>query len=191
MDLLSEVDLSYQSVGLRVSGAAWYDHVYNQTNANDSPATANPLSVPNNKFTRDTRNLHGRKAELLDAFVFGRADFGEMSISGRLGKHTVLYGESLFFGANGVAGAQTAIDIVKALSVPSTPFKELLMPIPQVSGVLQLRPNLSVGAYYQFAWKRNRIPASGSYFSTLDVLDDGRRTQSWRAHGNDDDSAPG
>ncbi len=173
IDLLSEFDLSYRSVGLRVSGAAWYDHVYNQSNANDSPATANALSVPHNEFTKATRDLHGRMAELLDAFVFGRADLGEMSVSGRLGKHTVLYGESLFFGANGIAGAQTAIDIVKASSVPSTPFKELLMPIPQISGVLQIRPNLSVGAYYQFAWKRNRIPASGSYFSTLDVLDKG------------------
>jgi Protein of unknown function (DUF1302) len=173
LDLLSEFDLSYRNVGLRLSGAAWYDQVYNKSNDNDSPATANPLSVPFNEFTRATRDLHGRRAELLDAFVFGRTDLGDMTLTGRLGKHTLLYGESLFFGANGIAGAQTAVDIIKAQSVPSTPFKELLMPIAQVSGQLQIRPNLSVGAYYQFDWKRNRIPASGSYFSTLDVLDDG------------------
>ena len=173
VDLLSEIDLTYKTVGIRLSGAAWYDRVYNRANGNDSPGTANPLSVPHNEFTRATRDLHGRKAEVLDAFVFGRTELGEMSLSGRLGKHTVVYGESLFFGANGVAGAQTAVDIVKALSVPSSPFKELLMPISQVSGLLQIQPNLSLGAYYQFEWRRNRIPASGSYFSNADFVDAG------------------
>lgn len=173
VDLLSEFDLTYRNVGLRLSGAAWYDRVYNQRTDHDSPATWNPLSVPVGEFTRATRDLHGRKAEMLDAFVFGRADVGGVSMSGRLGKHTVLYGESLFFGANGVAGAQTAIDIVKALSVPATPFKELLMPIPQVSGQVQVLENLTVGAYYQFRWKRNRIAASGSYFSVADFVDAG------------------
>ena len=38
IDLLSDLDLVYQDAfGLRVSGAAWYDTVYNRHNENDSP----------------------------------------------------------------------------------------------------------------------------------------------------------
>ena len=68
-DLLSELDIKYGDVGARLSGAAWYDTVYNEKNDNNSPATANPVSVDYNEFTDKTRDLHGRDAEILDAFV--------------------------------------------------------------------------------------------------------------------------
>lgn len=170
IDLFSEFDISFRNVGLRASAAAWYDSVYNRSNDNDSPLTANQVSVPHNQFTDATRTLHGRKAELLDFFVFGKAELGDMMASGRIGKHTLLYGESLFFGGNGIAAAQAPIDIVKALSVPNTQFKELMMPVEQISGQLQINPRLSVGGYYQFEWKEDRLPGAGSYFSGADVL---------------------
>ena len=179
VDLLSEFDLRYQSVGLRVSGAAWYDEVYNRHNDNPGPnppnATPSPsqLSVPDNEFPASTRRLHGRMAEVLDAFVFGKTDLGDMPLTGRLGKHTVLYGESLFFGMNGVAAAQTPIDVVKLLSVPNWTFKEVMMPVEQASGQLQIKRNLTLGAYYQFDWKRDRLPGVGSYFSEIDAFDAG------------------
>lgn len=172
-DLLSEADVTYRGFGARVSGAAWYDTVYNQTNDNDSPFTANPSSVPYNRFTAATEKLHGRKAEMLDAFVFGRADLGDTKATFRLGQHTVLWGESLFFGSNGIAGGQAPVDVIKALSVPGTQFKELIRPVPQVSGQLQLSPTVSVGAYYQFRWEKTRLPGAGSYFSNSDYLGDG------------------
>ncbi|MNF65316.1 hypothetical protein D3C84_470740 [compost metagenome] len=117
--------------------------------------------------------MHGRKAELLDAFVFGRSEIADMPITMRAGKHTVLYGESLFFGNNGIAAAQSPVDIIKLLSVPNTQFKELIRPVQQFSGQIQLRPNLAIGAYYQVRWERNRLPGVGSYFSTADILDAG------------------
>ena len=174
VDWLSELDVTYRNFGARVSGAAWYDSVYNRGNDHDSPGTVNSFSVPYNEFTTDTKDLHGRKAELLDAFVFGNFDVGESAnLSLRFGRHTVIYGESLFFGANGIANGQGSVDYVKLLSVPNTQFKELLRPAPQLSGQLQVGPNLSFGAYYQFRWERNRIPAAGSYFSTVDFVGEG------------------
>ena len=179
LDLLSEFDARYKSVGLRVSGAAWYDAVYNRGNSNpganppDATPHPNQLSVPANEFTEATKRLHGRKAELLDAFVFGKTEVGDMPLTGRLGKHTVLYGESLFFGMNGIAGAQTPIDVVKLLSVPNWTFKEVMMPVAQVSGQLQIQRNVTLSAYYQFDWKRNRLPGAGSYFSQIDAFDAG------------------
>ncbi|MES3001834.1 MAG: DUF1302 family protein [Pseudomonadota bacterium] len=171
IDLLSEFDLVYKKdFGLRISGAGWYDTVYNKTNANDSAATNNSLSVPFNEFTDATRKLHGAKAEVLDAFIFGATDVGAARVSGRLGRHTVLWGESLFFGSNAIAGTQSPVDAIKALSVPGSTTKEILMPVGQVSGQVQLPSALTLMGYYQYEWKPTRLPAAGSYFSVGDLL---------------------
>ena len=73
LDLLSEFDISYKDFGARVSAEAWYDTVYNHSNANNSPRTANAVSVPYNQFTSATRVIDGRNIQLLDAFEIGRA----------------------------------------------------------------------------------------------------------------------
>lgn len=173
LDLLSELDLTYGNFGARVSGAAWYDSVYNRANSNNSPGTFNPISVRNNQFTEATRDLHGRKAEILDAFVFGKVDIGDMSANLKAGRHTLLYGESLFFGGNGIAGTQSPLDYIKLLSVPGSQVKEIIRPVNQLSTQVQINPELSVGAYVQLDWERNRLPGAGSYFSFVDFLDTG------------------
>lgn len=171
LDVLSELDVSYQSVGVRVSAAGWYDTVYQRnSNANDSAGTANPVSVNSNQFPDATRLLHGGNAEVLDAFVFGKFKLGEMGGTVRAGKHTLLYGESLMLGANGIAAAQAPIDVVKAATVPNAQFKEFMMPVNQISGQLQITPNVTVGAYYMLDWTGDRLPGAGSYFSAMDAL---------------------
>lgn len=173
LDLLSELDLSYKDVGLRISGAGWYDSVYNRSNDHDLPSSANQISVATNAFPAGTEKMMGRKAELLDANVYARFDVAGLPSNVRLGRHTQLYGESLFFGGNGIAAGQAPVDIIKLLMVPGTKFQELLMPVNQVSGQMQLSSNLSVGAYYQFEWRENRIPAAGSYLSEADHVGEG------------------
>lgn len=174
VDVFSEFDVNYRGMGVRVSGAAWYDRVYNRKNDHDNPATSNNLSVAYNEFTDETRRLHGRDVELRDAFVYSDFDLGDdMWGVVRLGQHSLLYGESLFFGNNGIAGGMMPINAIQALSVPNSQFKELVLPVKQVSGEMQVTPALSVGAYYQFEWERTRIPAAGSYFSPADLLDGG------------------
>lgn len=175
-DLLSELDVKYRDVGARVSGAAWYDTVYNTDN--DNPGFAggafpNQASVAQDAFTRKTRDLHGRKAEVLDAFVFGRFNVGDSRVLLRAGQHGLVWGESLFLGANAIAGAMAPVDATKLISVPGTQFKEAIRPVPQVSGQIQLTPDVTVGAYYQFRYQPNRLPAVGSYFSQNDLLVDG------------------
>lgn len=171
-DLLSELDLSYGNFGFRASGAAWLDQLYRRGTDNTSPATSN--TRPHDAFDPATAALHGKKAELLDAFVFGQTDLGEgRLLSVRLGRHALIYGESLFFGNNGIAGTQGPIDVIKALQVPSSQAKEVFMPVNQLSAQLQLNAGLTLGGYYQFEWKRNRTPAVGSFLSVTDFLDTG------------------
>ena len=173
LDLLSEFDALYKGFGVRLSGAAWYDQVYRQENDNNSPFTANALSASHDEFTDKTQELHGRKAELLDAFAFGKVDIGKTTETLRVGQYALQWGESLFFGNNGIAGGMAPIDVVKLLSVPNSQFKEIIRPVPQVSGQLQIGPRLALGGYYQFRWEKTRLPAVGSYFSTSDTVDEG------------------
>lgn len=174
LDFFSEIDVSYKRrLGARVSGAAWYDTVYNSSNDHDSPGRANQTSKSFDEFTSDTRDLHGRKAELLDAFVYANGKLADLSTTVRLGKHTLLYGETLFFGANGIANAQSPVDFVKLLSVPNSQFKEIILPVNQISGQIQLKDNLALGAYYQLEFRESRVPAAGSYFSSVDLFDEG------------------
>ena len=168
VDLLSEFDAVYQrNFGLRISTAAWYDRAYSGTT--DATDTFNG-QTPTNAFPDKTRRMAGHKAEVLDAFVFGGWDLGEgRKVTARLGRHALQYGESLFFGDNGIARAQGPIDIFKLLGSPNAQFKEILRPVPQLSAQLQISPSVSVGGYYQFRWEEDRLPPSGSYFSTANI----------------------
>jgi hypothetical protein len=172
-DLLSEADLKYRDFGVRLSGAGWFDTVYNVSNDNDSPATANAVSVPFDRFTHATRDLHGRKAELLDGFGFFDGRVAGVPVTIRAGRHTLLWGESLLIADNGISYAQAPIDVIKALSVPNSQAKELFLPVTQVSALVQPTDALSLGAFYQFEWRRTRLPGAGSYFSSADLLDAG------------------
>lgn len=167
LDLLSELDATYKSFGLRVSAAAWYDSVYNRSNHN---TTTSSNSVPRNEFPVETREIMGREAELLDAFVFARIPVGERTATVRLGRHTLIWGESLFFGVNGIAGGMAPLDLVKLSSVPGSTFKENARPTGKLSASVPLSDNVSVGAYVPYRWEKSRLMPVGAYLSTSDTL---------------------
>lgn len=169
VDLLSEFDAVYRKdFGLRISGAAWYDQAYSgKTDATD----ALNGQTPYNAFPESTRRLAGRKAELLDAFVFGGWQFdGGRKLTARLGQHALVYGETLFFGDNGIARAQGPIDVWKLQSSPNAQFKEIIRPVPQLSGQIQLNQDVTLGAYYQFHFEADRLAPAGSYFGTANAI---------------------
>lgn len=170
LDLLSELDASYGNVGGRLSAAAWYDAYYNRGNQNTS-FTAN--HVPGNEFPGETRDIMGRKAELLDAFVFGKFQLGDRPATVRLGRHTLLWGESLFFGSNGIAGGMAPLDLPKLLSVPNSQFKEIARPTGKLSGQVQLSSDLVFGAYVAYEWEKTRLMPAGAYLSASDSLGPG------------------
>jgi hypothetical protein len=172
-DVFSELDADYGTLGVRLSGAFWYDPVYLHSTANNSPATFNPFTVPNDQFPKPVRTLEGLGGELLDGFVHDTFDLDGTQVGVRLGRHTLIWGESLFFGQNGIAAGQAPIDFIKADTVPETPARELFLPVNQISGSIQIRPGLSVELYDQLEWRQNRLPGVSSYFSTTDVLDAG------------------
>ena len=173
LDALSELELTDGDFGLRLSAAAWYDSVYDQRNDNDSARTFNPFSVPHNEFTRAVRVLHGGDVQLMDAFVHGSFDVADIPVSFRIGRYTLLWGESVFFGANGIAGGQAPTDDIKEFEQPSAYSRNIFLPVWQASAVVQPTENIAVSLYYQFQWRKDQFPGSGSYFSYFDYLDQG------------------
>lgn len=178
-DLLSEFDFRYKNAyGFRLSGAAWYDDVYSHKNDNEGAlggALVNTVSVPFDEFS-DRTQQQKQTGEFKDVFVYGNFTPGETNVNVKVGKFTQLYGETLFFGYNGIAGAQTGLDLDRGLAVPNSQFKEVAMPVKQVSTQVQINPNVSVGAYYQFEWRENRLPPVGSFFNFADFTDKGGET---------------
>ena len=172
-DILSEVDLTYGDVGIRASGAGWGDSAYLGTSANTSPQTFNAYSVNYNQWTEGARDLALGHAELLDAFAFGKFNIGSSTLSVRGGQFAQQWGESLFFGSNGIAGGMAPMDVLKLLAVPSSQFKEIIRPVPQVSMQYQITPDVAIGAYYQLGWQATRLPPVGTFYSTVDILGQG------------------
>ena len=171
VDILTEFDLTLKDAansGLRVSAAGWYDNVYDRDHRSIPAATYNQTSVNNDEFTAQATDQAGRDVELLDAFVHSSFDVAGHNLSWRLGRHTLLWGESLFLATNGIATGQAPNDAYKALSVPSTLAKEVFMPVNQLSMALELTDHLSFESYYQLEYRETRVPAPGTYWSVFD-----------------------
>ena len=180
-DLLTELDVSAPGWGLRVSGTAWRDSAYLGRNDNNGTTLVGgpPFAVPtvnngfgqaSNQFNDATRKQHGQGTELLDAFVSFSGEVGGLKSNIKIGKHTLQWGESLFFGQNGIANAQGPVDIARIQSVPGWQFKEVLLPVEQVSGSVRLAEGVQLGAYYQLKWRKSKLPGVGSYFSNQDYI---------------------
>jgi len=175
-DILPVLDLKYGDYGAHVSGEFYLDTPYLGRTQNSSETTYNPATADSRHFTSATRNVNGQNAELLDAYVYGTQYFGQggqQSLTVKVGRQTLQWGQSLYFGSNGIAAGQAPIDVIKALNLPNAQLQQILAPVGQV--VVTYSPNAAISfqAYYQFEWKPDLLEGVGSYFSTTDILDKG------------------
>jgi hypothetical protein len=173
IDLLTKFDVSYNDFGFDVSADSFYDTVYNQETQNTNPYGYNPASTPPNKFTTATQVQAGRDIQLRNLFIYGAETVNNVPISVRVGRLVNLWGESLLFAGNGISYGQAPIDIERALSVPNTQAKDLFLPVGQALVTVQPTDSISISAYYQFEWEKYNFPPAGSYFSPVDLEDEG------------------
>ena len=173
LDATTTLDATRGNLGFEIGADGWYDTAYHRATANRSPATFNPVTVANDAFPADTRRLMGGQVELGPAYTRDRFDVGGIPITVRIGRQTLLWGESLFFAQDGIAGAQAPVDLVKQASQPLVEARELYLPVTQADIRVKLPWGLSLEAYDQIEWRRDRVPAVASYFSTSDILDTG------------------
>ena len=173
LDIVSELTGERGQFGFDISGQGWYDAAYNTESANHSPVTFNPLTSGNRGFPGDVRDLMGKQAELLNAYVRDTQSIAGVPVTVSIGRQTLLWGESLLFTGNGIAAAQAPIDAIKSLGAPLAEARELYLPVTQIVARAALGGGFSLQAYDQLEWRRDRLPGVGSYFSTVDFLDAG------------------
>jgi hypothetical protein len=178
IDWLSEFDVIYKKrYGLRVSGTGWYDAAYSgASRSNPNAPLTNIPSYIGKKYSSTTRRLYeGPSGELLDAFVFGGVDIGDVPVQAKLGRHTVYWGESLLLGGHmhSVAYSQNPLDLQKGFATPGTEAKELFRPLNQLSLQAQVSDTLSLSAQYLLEWESARYPEGGTYLGPVDFVFNG------------------
>jgi hypothetical protein len=94
---------------------------------------------------------------------------GDRPLSVFLGRHTVIWGESLFFSGNSIAGAMAPIDnTVRDASRYQSNAR--FLPVGQASFSWQVSGSLALLGYDQFEWRRNRVDPEDAYAGIGDVL---------------------
>ena len=166
LDVFSEFDVVYKDrTGLRVTAAAWYDPTYGKK-INDPTGTIANWYAGGEYSPYTRRYITGPSGEFLDAFAFTTADFGTMTASAKLGRHSVYWGNSLFpqsyHGA--IAYDQSPVDNQKAAVSPGIQTKEVLLPLNQLTGTLTMTPELSLSGEYTFEWRHRRYPEAATYY---------------------------
>ncbi|MDX1735578.1 MAG: DUF1302 family protein [Halioglobus sp.] len=176
---LVDVDATWENYGAFLRGRAFYDQVYrdDDTDLDDdvyqgynSGAIYGGDASPG-EFPRRTRDMHGNRFELLDAFVYGTWEIpGDRLLDLRVGRQLINWGEAVFY--QGVNSIQNRVD-AQAANTPGVEVKEILLPTGSIYLQVDVVPNLTMEAYYQFEWIKNDLNGVGSYFSTTDQVGPG------------------
>jgi len=161
-DLLSQIDIDKGDFGLHASADAWYDAIDNRNDQSESGGM---------RRVADDSEHGGQDIELFEAFVHGVTDIGnDQPLSFRLGRHTIVWGESLFFPENGVAAGLAPADTYIVQNIGDYHAQKVYLPVNQLSLSWAITSELTIEAYDQFEWRRSRIDPQYAYVDPNDVL---------------------
>jgi len=154
----TDLDLGYHNFGafLRLNGFLDFENEHGER-------ARTPLSD-------EAKERVGQDIILLDAYLTGAFDVGNVAIDLRLGSHVLNWGESTFI-QNGI-NAINPFDVSK-LRLPGSELREGLLPVPMVSASVALSDTLSMEGFYQLDWEKTWIDPVGSYFSVTDYVGPG------------------
>ena len=169
-----DFQISYENFGAFVRGKYWYDAALEDgKKAVFNDATVDQFSKADGTAFSDEGASDYAKfsgAQILDAFIYGEFELGEMPLDVRLGKQVLSWGESTFIqgGIN-----QTNPFDVSALRRPGAELKEGLIPVNMAFASLGVTENLSAELFYQLEHQETVIPHCGTYFSDNDYAAEG------------------
>jgi hypothetical protein len=124
-------------------------------------------------LTQEALDWAGSRTELLDAYAWLQFPLGKGSAEIRAGRQVLNWGESTYI--QGGISVINPVD-VSALRVPGAELREAFRPQGMVWGSVDLSPNLSLEAFYQYEWEEIVIDPPGTYFSTNDFVGPGGTT---------------
>jgi hypothetical protein len=165
-----ELSLSYKNVGAFVRGKYWSD--FELENGKRGHGHTENGYAADSRLNDDSFNDFAKfsGAEILDAYVYGYFDIGDMPLDVRLGRQVVNWGESTFI--------QGGINVINPFDVsafrrPGAEIKEGLLPVNMAFASLGVTDNLSLEAFYQISWEPTVEDGCGTYYSANDFAAEG------------------
>jgi len=181
LSFVTDLSMNYGNMGAFVRAKAWYDAVYQD----NEPAEYTPNIGPGGgfffsddfngttigEFETDVKRYAGQDAELLDAYVFGFFDIGNMPASIKIGRQVINWGEGMAYG-NGISSAINPGDALTG-SIAGVEVKEVLRPTESVLFQIGLTDKIAAEVFYQ--WKHRNIEhlPSGNFMDEYDFLGKG------------------
>ncbi len=156
--ITTEVQIKREDYGFFIRATGFYDPI------TDSEST------DFQKLPRATVRDVGADLRLLDAYAFARPMIFGHSVDVRVGAQALNWGESTFIG--GGINTITPVDVT-ALRTPGSELRNAFLPIPVVDLKTEVVPDLTVEAYWQPVWTRDKLEPDGSFFGTNDTILDG------------------
>jgi len=148
-----DMDFGYKNFGAFVRGLGFYDHVIENGDTDRTP------------LPQDSRDWVGKRAELLDAFLYYKFRLGQGGGQLRAGRQVLNWGESTF--TQGGLNSINPVD-VSIVRVPGAELRDAYRPSGMLLGSFDVTQNFSVESFYQYDWEKTVIDPSGTYFSTSD-----------------------
>lgn len=154
--ITSELAVNFENFGAFVRGNYFYD--FTLTDLDELPEGA--------------KDQVAERARLLDAYIYGNFAMGDQTLSLRLGRQVVSWGESTFL-AGGI-NTINPVDVT-ALRTAGAELKDAFLPLNMLWGSFDLTPTLSVEAVIMGEWDEVEAEPSGTYFATNDFATAGGR----------------
>ncbi|MGD8384806.1 MAG: DUF1302 domain-containing protein [Lysobacterales bacterium] len=152
--ITSELDLRWRNFGAFTRFMAFYD-----------------LENHDKAFlSHDAKQRVGKDARLLDLYIWGNQGFGEHTLSWRVGRQVVSWGESTFI--QGGINIINPVDVSR-LRAAGAQLKEAFEGVNMLWGSMDLTQNTSVEALYMLEYRKIIPDPAGAFFSTNDIATPG------------------
>lgn len=126
---------------------------------------------------KDMVERHSSYFQLSEASLHHTIALDGRPLTLSVGRQSVIWGESLTFAGNGIAGAQAPIDQSGGVDTGGYAAAAHFLPVGQSSISWQVTPRLTLLAYQQFEWRRNRIDPEEAYAPAGELLGDDALTR--------------
>jgi len=168
--LTTDLSMAYGEFGLFVRGSGLYNQVLQDATLFDpddyQPNAQKEFDQAERQRKEDiVQEKVGADADLLDAYIYGSLGFLDRTLTARVGRQSLNWGESLLV-TNGINSLQS-FD-VNQLRVPGFELEEVTVPVAMAWVSLDLVDNVSVEGFYQLDWEPTTIDAAGTFWSTND-----------------------
>lgn len=163
--LNSKFNLYWGNFTLEGRGIWFFDETYVGFDETHPDTSLQRASTP---LSAGAEDQFGTDFELVELFVSTFVPIGSRTLSLRLGRHSLNWGESTALPLNSINTINPPD--LRRTRIPGFDLEELFTPVGLFSAQMDLSLNLSAEVFYQFEWLPAIIDAPGTFFSTSDVF---------------------